>query len=82
VPTPTTSISISGSWLVEEFSLLSKFTEIKLPGLAVSTRPLLAVPLSHACTAEVTSTSTNSRASDSFKAMLPAISRPAGGALL
>jgi len=68
---------------VEEASLLSKFTEIELPGLAMSTMPLLAVPLrSHACTAEVASTSTKSRAWDVFVGTLPAISRPAGGALL
>jgi hypothetical protein len=78
----TTSISMRGSWLVEAASLLSKLTEIELPGLPMSTMPLLAVPLSHACTAEVTSTTTKSLAWDVFAGMLPAINRPAGGALL
>src|SRR5260370_40155612 len=47
-PTLTTSISISGSWLVEMFSLLSKLTEIELPGLAGRPMARFARPRTHA----------------------------------
>src|SRR5271157_1242942 len=80
VPPPANTMSNSAGWLVVVFSLLSKLAFSGL--LATSAMPSLAVPLSQACTAAVTSTRMYWFLSAGTSGTLAAIVVPSVGALL